>query len=124
MLRNECVEMTWTEFKTKYYRTLRKYPDTECAYNPYWVYKRTTTKYYKIGSKWREAESETSTEIATGSDYMNTVDTIPFFRSLGGSERVTMGYTCAGYIPVQISSISPDGKEKIVRRFAPMKAER
>lgn len=123
MLKNECAEMTWLEFAAKYHDTLRKYPGMECAYNAHWAYRCTTTKYYKIGGKWHEAENGTSVEIVPGNYYLNTVASIPVFRGLGGSERVTMGYTCAGYIPVQVSSISPDRKEKIVRRFKPMKAE-
>ena len=45
------------------------------------------------------------------------ISSIPFFRDLGGSERVTKGYTVAGYIPVELSSISPNRETKIVRSF-------
>lgn len=124
MLRNECAEMKWREFATRYHDTLRKYPGMRCAYNAHLVYRCTTTKYYKIGGKWREAENGTSTEIVPGSYYINAIDAMPFFRRLGGYERVTKGYTCIGYVlPVQLNSISPDGKEKIIRRFEPMTPE-
>ena len=36
---------------------------------------------------------------------------------VGRFEKVTKGYTIAGYIPVELSSTSPDKKIKIVRTF-------
>jgi hypothetical protein len=71
--------------------------------------------YEKRGSRWSEIDS--MTEEVTPAYYCNTVDAVPFFRNLGGSERVTMNYTKRGYIPVEISSISPDRQKKSVRRF-------
>lgn len=118
--RNEYADMPYIEFRKKFHRTLKRYPGMECTYNPYYAYEVTTTKYYKVGSKWHEKTEERTVETVPGNYYMNMIDAIPFFRNLGGSERVQMGYTLAGYIPTQLSSISPDGKEKILRKFKPV----
>ena len=120
MLHNEYADMPYIEFRKKFHRTLKTYPGMECTYNPHYTYEVTTTKYYKVGSKWHEKTDEKTVETVPGHYYMNMIDAIPFFRNLGGSERVQMGYTLAGYIPTQLSSISPDGKEKILRKFKPV----
>lgn len=120
MMHNEYADMSYIEFTKKFHRTLKRYPGMECTYNPHYAYEVTTTKYYKVGSKWHEKTEEKTVETVPGNYYMNMIDAIPFFRNLGGSERVAMGYTLAGYIPVQLSSISPDGTEKIVRKFKPV----
>ena len=117
---NEYSDMPYIEFRKKFHHTLKRYPGMECAYNPHYAYEVTTTKYYKVGSKWHERTEEKTVETVPGNYYMNMIDAIPFFRNLGGSERVQMGYTLAGYIPTQLSSISPDGKEKILRKFKPV----
>ena len=118
--RNKYADMPYIEFCKKFHRTLKRYPGMECAYNPHYAYEVTTTKYYKVGSKWHEKAEEKTVETVPGNYYMNMIDAIPFFRNLGGSERVQMGYTLAGYIPTQLSSISPDGKEKVLRKFKPV----
>lgn len=117
---NEQADMPYIEFRKKFHRTLKRYPGMECTYNPHYAYEVTTTKYYKVGSKWHEKTEKKTVETVPGNYYMNMIDAIPFFRNLGGSERVQMGYTLAGYIPTQLSTISPDGKEKIVRKFKPV----
>ena len=119
-IHNEYSNMPYIEFRKKFHRTLKRYPGMECAYNSHYAYEVTTTKYYKIGSKWHEKTEERTVETVPGNYYMNMIDAIPFFRNLGGSERVQMGYTLAGYIPTQLSSISPDGKEKVLRKFKPV----
>jgi hypothetical protein len=119
-MHNEYADMPYIEFTKKFYRTLKRYPGMECAYNPHYAYEVTTTKYYKVGNKWHEKTEEKTVETVPGNYYINMIDAIPFFRNLGGSERVQMGYTLAGYIPVQLNSISPDGTEKIVRKFKPV----
>lgn len=119
-MKNEYSELKYIDFCKKFHSTLKKYPGMECAYNARYAYKIETTKYRKIGGKWHEVTEEKTVEIVPGSFYMNIIDAIPFFRNLGGSERVTMGYTLCGYIPVQLSSISPDGREKVLRRFKPV----
>ena len=75
-------------------------------------YERTSS-----GKSWKKNPVETDEEIITPKKFELIISSIPFFRDLGGSERVTKGYTIAGYIPVELSSISPERKTKIVRSF-------
>ena len=72
-------------------------------------------KYYKAGKSWKLSESKE--ENITKEYYLNIINSVKFFRSLGGFERLTSGYTYSGYIPVQLNSISPDKQEKIIRSF-------
>ena len=79
----------------------------------------TTKKYEKTssGKSWKKNPVETDEEVISVEQFKNIIGSIPFFRNLGGSERVTQGYTIAGYIPVELSSISPSRETKIVRSF-------
>ena len=70
---------------------------------------------YKIGSQWKIFE--VIEENISKENYLNIINSVKFFRGLGGFERLTNGYTYAGYIPVELNSISPDKKEKILRSF-------
>ena len=72
-------------------------------------------RYYKDGNKWKLIESEEKN--ITKEYYLNIINSVKFFRGLGGYERLTSNYTYAGYIPVQLNSISPDKQEKIIRSF-------
>ena len=67
----------------------------------------TTERYEKTnrGKSWKKDPVESSKEIISPENFKNIISSIPFFRDLGGSERVTKGYTVAGYIPVELSSI-------------------
>ena len=78
-----------------------------------------TKRYEKTssGKSWKKNPVETNEEVITPKKFELIISSIPFFRDLGGSERVTKGYTVAGYIPVELSSISPERKTKIVRSF-------
>ena len=75
-------------------------------------YERTSS-----GKSWRKNPVETNEEVISPKKFELIISSIPFFRDLGGSERVTKGYTIAGYIPVELSSISPSRETKIVRSF-------
>ena len=79
----------------------------------------TTERYERTssGKSWKKNPVETNEEVITPKKFELIISSIPFFRDLGGSERVTKGYTIAGYIPVELSSISPDKETKIVRKF-------
>ena len=69
------------------------------------------------GKSWKtKPDSETVRKISY-EFYHNIFDAIPFFRNLGGSERVEYGYTYAGYLPTQLTSTSPDRETKIIRRY-------
>ena len=75
-------------------------------------YERTSS-----GKSWKKNPVETDEEVISPKKFELIISSIPFFRDLGGSERVTKGYTIAGYIPVELSSISPSRETKIVRTF-------
>ena len=75
-------------------------------------YERTSS-----GKSWKKNPVETNEEVISPKKFELIISSIPFFRDLGGSERVTKGYTIAGYIPVELSSISPSRETKIVRTF-------
>ena len=78
-----------------------------------------TKKYERTssGKSWKKNPVEIDEEIISPKKFELIISSIPFFRDLGGSERVTKGYTVAGYIPVELSSISPSRETKIVRSF-------
>ena len=78
-----------------------------------------TKKYERTssGKSWKKNPVETDEEVISPKKFELIISSIPFFKNLGGSERVTKGYTVAGYIPVELSSISPERKTKIVRSF-------
>ena len=75
-------------------------------------YERTSS-----GKSWKKNPVETNEEVISPEEFENIISGISFSRSLGGFERVTKGYTIAGYIPKQVTSISPDKETKIIRRF-------
>ena len=77
--------------------------------------KLTTEHYTRRGARW--ILTDTETEVINYEFYINTIGAVPFFRALGGYERVTQQYTRRGYMPVLIDSIAPDGAEKTRRRF-------
>lgn len=69
------------------------------------------------GKSWKSKPDSEETKKIPADWYHNYFDAVPFFRNCGGSESVQMGYTYAGYLPVQLTSISPERDKKIVRRF-------
>lgn len=109
--------MTYIEFNETYGWMVKKYPYTSsfCSKMDERVGTVKTTRYRKHGKRWKE--TGTRTEELTGRFYCNCVDAVPFFRNIGGYERVSASYTYMGYIPVEITSISPDKTEKVVRKF-------
>ena len=78
-----------------------------------------TKKYERTssGKSWKKNPVETDEEVISPKKFELIISSIPFFKDLGGSERVTKGYTVAGFIPVELSSISPSRETKIVRSF-------
>lgn len=111
---------TFDWFKTTYKWMVKTYPQTERlfhrdSFTSEILGKLSTQKYTKSGGRWVLTES--TTEDFTAYNYCNSVDAIPFFRGMGGKERAQMGYTKHGYIPLQLSSVSPDGQSKTVRSF-------
>jgi len=110
--------MTYGEFKEQYRWMVRNYPGTTtfCGMLEKPVGVETKTTYEKVGRKWKAVRVES--EEISGMYYCNAIDAIPFFRNLGGRENVTMAYTYNGYIPVEVSSISPDKQRKTVRKYS------
>ena len=78
-----------------------------------------TKRYEKTSSvkSWKKNPVETNEEVITPKKFELIISSIPFSRELGGSERGTKGNTIVGYIPVELSSISPSRETKIVRSF-------
>ena len=82
------------------------------------TYKRT-----EAGKKWGKQPAEVE-RVEVDEEYYNNIfnkSTLEFFKGLGGTERITKGYTIEGYIPVQLTSISPDKKTRIIRKFTPVR---
>lgn len=107
--------MTWEQFKKTYKDTLKKYPDIGDLYGRNYTITLTTENYEKQGSRWTLVDSETQT--IPFEYYMNAIDASPFFKNLGGKESISKSYTIAGYIPVEIRSTSPDGRQKTIRKY-------
>jgi hypothetical protein len=79
----------------------------------------TTIKYDRTasGKSWKSKPTLEENEIIKFKNYFNYLSSVQFFKDLGGYERVDKNYTIAGYIPVQITSISFDKTEKIIYKF-------
>ena len=77
----------------------------------------------EAGKKWGKQPAEVE-RLAVDEEYYNNIfnkSTLNFFKGLGGTERIMKGYTIEGYIPVQLTSISPDKTTKIIRKFTPLR---
>lgn len=108
--------MTYKDFKETYKWIIKNSPDVTSLYGiTEKCITKVETRYTRHGNKW--VEVETTTEIITPEYYLNTVDAVPFFRNLGGYERLVKNYTKYGYIPIEIHSTRPDGMEKVKRTF-------
>lgn len=69
------------------------------------------------GRSWKNKPDSVEASEISPEFYKNAVEAVPFFRNMGSFQRVERGYTFAGYIPVKITSISPDKTAKIVYKF-------
>lgn len=111
--------MTYQEFRKTYKWMLDHYTGTHQVYQNDFDHailgKVTTTRYERRGSRWVEVDRKR--EDLTPAYYCNAVDAVPFFRGLGGTERVTCGHTPLAYLPVKISTVSPDKQRRTVREF-------
>lgn len=61
--------------------------------------------------------TETREKVIEQREYDNYINSISFFRNLGGKERTKKNYTKAGYRVTELISISPDQQQKITRQF-------
>lgn len=107
--------MTYAEFKKTYAYALKHFPDVSSIELDAPV-TATVTKQEKINGRW--VTSAEKVENFTGKNYLSTVEAIPFFKNLGGSEKVSKAYTKYGLIPIEIVSTSPDKSERIIRKFS------
>ena len=70
------------------------------------------------GKSWKKIPDNVNTETIDERQYRNYVDSVSFFNGFGGGTcRAERGYTFAGYIPVRVTTISPDRRTKLVARF-------
>lgn len=106
--------MNYKEFKETYKRTLKKYPGTSFTFGVENIGLK-IVRQIKNGSRWNTTEQKEKT--VDYEFYMNTVDAIPFFKNLGGSERVSQSYTKIAYLPVEITSTSPDRSKRTIYTF-------
>lgn len=105
--------MNYQETMDAYRPMFKKYPGMAGAF--YYRPLMKEVSFVKSGSKW--IETGRKERFVESEVYYNVVSAVPFFRNLGGFERVSMSYTCAGYLPVEVVSISPDRTKKTVRSF-------
>lgn len=72
------------------------------------------------GRYWKAAADSIESETVTPEFYQNYISSIPFFNNFGGraSCRAYKGYTFAGYLPVKVTTVSPDGLKKIEGYFS------
>ena len=100
--------------KASYLKTLEKYNVWTTIANIDLKVTCVSEKYRKDGRK-TFPTTPTEAEVIdhwTTEQYLNCITSIPFFR-----DRVEKGYTPYGYVPIKLTSYSPDGNEKWVRRF-------
>lgn len=70
----------------------------------------TKTTYIETSKEVKEV-TEREHQLAT------SPDTLSWFRRLGGSEKATRSYTCAGYVVSKLVSTSPDKQYKTIREY-------
>lgn len=118
---NNSLDLPYEAFRTTYKWMLKTYPGTAGIFHRDTFYTERlgamcTQKYTKNASG-RWILDKATTEDFTAFNYCNTVDAMPFFRGMGGTERAMLGYTKHGYMPIEITSISPDKQSRTVRTF-------
>lgn len=108
-------KMSYAEFKKNYSYSNKHYNiDSIFSFSGIITEEKTHFERNTYKGRWKETEKETTS--INSEYYMNIIESTPFFKRCG-SEKVYKGYTIAGYIPVEIVSISPCKTEKIVRKF-------
>lgn len=112
---------SFKELKETYSWSFKNYPDVSSVIGYHNIGFNQTT-YTKQGSKWVEGEKKSNN--VDWEFYLNTIDAVPFFKNMGGKEKLDVKYTKVGKVPFQVTSINPDGTEKIVRTFNFDSAER
>lgn len=64
------------------------------------------------GKGWKSKPDEVKRSVFTPTQYNNFLSFVPIW-----NDRVEKSYTCAGYLPVKVTSTSPDGSTKSVAWF-------
>ena len=77
----------------------------------------TLTRYEKVGKSFKQIEKEVREISQQHYENATSTDTIKFFKRLGGTERISRNYTCAGYLIEKITSISPNRENKTIREY-------
>lgn len=107
---------TYKEFKKDYSWSLKHYYNLSDIYGRELFFDCVIENYTKTGRKWTLDNTTTDNNISS-EYYMNTIESIPFFKNLGGVEKVSTKSSILGYIPFKIESISPDKTQKTIRTF-------
>ena len=76
-----------------------------------------TRQEKKEGTKTVWIDTETETKTVDKQFHINTVESAPFMRRLGGSETLTRSYTSQGYNVTRIVSTSPDKAKRSIYSF-------
>lgn len=82
--------------------------------------KRATYTRSAVSRAWPKVPQTMKPETyASAKNYQNFVTSIPFFNNFGGKAycRASWSYTYDGYLPTEITTVSPDGLTKHVDRF-------
>lgn len=79
---------------------------------------RTTTKLVAKGKTTWNVETVCK-EICSEAEHKNAtnVETIKFFKRLGGKETLTRSYTSAGYVVTKIVSTCPNKNNRTIREY-------
>lgn len=94
-----------------YYRNFNFTNDNYIITHTRKTYERTDS-----GKSWKSKPTEQYSETVKPQFYTNYVTSIPFFNVLGTC-RAQHNYTIAGYLPVVITSISPNRETKHIDIF-------
>lgn len=85
--------------------------------NYYTIELKVISKELKAGTKAAYVTIKEEFKEIDFEKYYNIIASTNFFKSLGGRESITKGYTVAGYLPTRLVSISPNGATKKERIF-------
>lgn len=107
--------MLYSELAKTYRKLFKKYPNISSLQDFGGKILEEKTTYAKRGTRWVEVKKEEKEVSATY--VFNVFDAVQFFKDLGGYEKVSCGYTKAGYLPDELLSISPNRMEKTVRKY-------
>lgn len=72
------------------------------------------------GKSWKSKPDEITQEVITSEQYTNYIQWIPemhHFFNTDATCKAKHNYTCAGYLPITVTSISPGHDTKIIAEF-------